>query len=343
MRAWHESIFSSSIRSFCVAFFAILGLCLGFLLVFLFLGGIFGSNKEGISSDYSYEVLPNEEFKRELLAFNSPVILQVDIKGVIGLEGLTDEKIRKQLVESREGLIQGGRVKALLLNINTPGGLASESDAIYRAILEYKERFKVPVFAFVEGICASGGMYIACAADKIYASDVSVIGSVGVVAQFFNVSELLEKVGVKALTLTQGKDKDQLNPLRPWKEGEDANIKALEAFFYQQFVDIVTKHRTRLSKEDLIEKYGAQVFPAPQAEEYGFIDVSGAAWTDVLKALVKEAKIDVKEGYQVLTLREEKWFGGLFKSVFPSEIVHRVELPGTLDARLFNQPLYLYR
>lgn len=345
MRISHESIFSSSIRSFCIAFFSILGICLSFFLVFLFFAGLFGSSKEGISTDYSYQVLPDENFKRELLAFNTPVVLQLNIQGIIGLEELTGEKIRRQLVESREGIVNGDRVKAILLNIDSPGGLVSDSDAIYHAIMDYKERFKIPVYAFVDGMCASGGMYIACAADKIYASDVSIIGSIGVVAEFFNVSELLNKIGVKTLTLTEGKDKDALNPLRPWKEGEESNFKELEKYFYNQFLDIIVHSRTKLTKESLIENYGAKIFAAPQAEEYGYIDHAHSTWNEALKDLAKAAKINGEDGYQVLTLKEEKWFGGLFKGeskLLSGECMHRIELPGGMDSRLLNKHLYLY-
>ena len=95
-----------------------------------------------------------------------------------------------------------------------------DADGIYRAIKHYKEQYQVPVIAYVDGLCASGGMYIACAADKIYATDVSLVGSVGVLfPSFMNFSKLLDTVGVQSLTISSCKGKDDMNPLRPWKEG----------------------------------------------------------------------------------------------------------------------------
>jgi protease-4 len=340
MKVGAESIFSSSIRSFCVAFFAILGICLSLMLFFLFVGGLFGSSKKGIPLEFKYEVLPNDRFERESLAFTLPVILQIDIEGVIGMD-LNQQNVIAQLIESREGLIPGERVKAILLNINTPGGVIFDTATIYNAILDYKKRFNIPVFAFVDGLCASGGFYIACAADKIYTTPTSVIGSVGTVSEFFNVADLMEKAGVKNLTIAEGIGKDALNPFRVWKEGEDTNMKELGQFFYNNFLDVVTTARTKLKRDDLVNLYGAKIFPAPVAESYGYVDSASKSKLDVLKELAEVAKIDVQEGYQLIRFTQQKWLSSLFEGKFSNEITHHINIAG-VDTRLMNKPLYLY-
>ena len=134
---------------------------------------------------------------REFLHSPAPVILKIDIDGVIGIGDLTYKKIQNSLLDSREGLLAPNRVKALLLYIDSPGGSADDADDIYRAILSYKKKYQVPVYAFVDGMCASGGMYIACAADRIFSTPTSVIGSVGVLlGPTFNFSGLMERYGV---------------------------------------------------------------------------------------------------------------------------------------------------
>src|SRR5690606_21186383 len=154
-----------------------------------------------------------------------------------------------------------------------PGGTMDDADGIYRTLQEYKTRFKVPVIAYVDGICASGGLFIACAADEIYASDVSLVGSVGVLTPpFINVSQLMEKIGVNALTIYAGKGKDNLDPLRPWREGEDKNIQDIIKYYYASFVDLVIKNRSQVSRDALIQEYGAKIFPANEAARIGFID-----------------------------------------------------------------------
>src|SRR5690606_9333623 len=135
-----------------------------------------------------------------------------------GTESFNMNTFRAQLMESREGIFEKSPVVALLLHIQSPGGTVIDADGIYRAIKAYKAQHNIPVYAYVDGLCASGGMYIAAAADKIFASDVSLIGSVGVISPpTFNFTKTMEKLGIEALTLSAGIGKDDLNPFRPWK------------------------------------------------------------------------------------------------------------------------------
>src|SRR5690606_22323692 len=115
--------------------------------------------------------------------------LQINVHGVIGdaKSGIDTKMAQNILLDSRTGDFKNERGKGILLHMNTPGGTVVDSDNIYRMLKTYKERYKVPVFAFVDGLCASGGMYISCAADKVYAGPASIIGSVGVIiGPFFN-------------------------------------------------------------------------------------------------------------------------------------------------------------
>ncbi len=271
-----ESIVHASLRTFFVSLCWVIGIATGIFLIML-LFSLAETTETTPSADFTADVAPNAEGERKILSKNAPVILKVNIDGTIGEMGLTQQKIEKLLIESREGNLKNDRVKAILLNINTPGGTVNDADGIYRALNNYKKRHNVPVYAFVDGMCASGGMYVASAADKIYATDVSLIGSVGVIApSYYNLTDLLQKVGVQTLTISAGKGKDELNPLRPWKEGEDAQVKELINYYYGYFVDIVTKARPKLTKDKLVADYGASIFPAQKAQEYGYIDKAGA-------------------------------------------------------------------
>ena len=346
-----DSIFSSAMRSFFMALFAMFAICIGLIPLFIILAALFGAlgDTNHITEPtmlYSEEIVANANGQRKVLSKEAPVILKLNISGVIGTEGLSQDSIRRQLIESRERDLKDDRVKALLLYINTPGGTSIGSNGIYKAIKEYKERYHVPVYAFVDGLCASGGMYVACAADKIYATDVSMIGSVGVLSpSFFNVTQLLEKVGVQALTLTAGKDKDVLNPLRPWKEGEQDSIQALLDYYYEDFVNIVTSNRPKLDKSKLINVYGANIFNPKQALEYGYIDGSDYSYDRALKELV--AELGVKDDYyQVIELQKKNWFSDLFKSehsFLRGRVTHQIQLTPDLDPAIMNKFLYLYR
>jgi protease IV len=341
-----DSILFSSVRSFFVAACAVVGVGMGFGALIILVALISTSTgQESITTLYKAEILPNANNVRKELSKEAPVLLQLNIHGVIGMDSLTTAGVRQQLIESREGIFENNRVKGILLHINTPGGTMDDSDGIYRLLKAYKEQYKVPVYVYVDGMCASGGMYIACAADKIYATDVSLIGSVGVLTpSFMNFSQLLEKVGVQALTLTAGKGKDEMNPLRPWKPGEQDSYQFIINYYYQSFLSVVTGARPRLTKEKLVEDYGAHIFPAVIAQEHGYIDESGKTFAEVQKALLQQLGIE-GDYYQVIQLQNTNWVAELFKSQFSllsGKMTHEVRLSSELPPELMNKFLYMY-
>jgi protease-4 len=342
MKIARESVFISIIRSFFVSFFAVFGVVIALLLLTIFLSSL--SSPKEPSSRARPTVLPNAQGERSILSNTSPLILQLDISGLVGSESLNSDQIWTQLFESQGGSIEKGRVKALLLRINSPGGSAIDSFNIYKAIKTYKSMFNVPVYAYVDGMCASGGMYIACAADKVFASDASIIGSVGVIINFVNFSQLMTNLGLKADTITEGKNKDLMNPMRPWKPDEEAPIKDMTRFFYEQFVNVVVSNRPDMNKENLIDTYGANIYPAPLAKEYHFIDEDNSSWLETLAALAKEANL---ENYQVIQLNTKSWVSQLFGANawwLTGKISHSFsQLPATYDPKLQNQVLYLYQ
>lgn len=341
-----DSIWYSAIRTMIICLFSVIGICLGIIPIFLLFAGLISSVESEPVAKYDVQIAPNAENVRKKMSRETPVILSVNIDGVIGLNDLTQKNFRELLVESREGTLKDNRVKAILLNIQSPGGTVIDADGIYHALKSYKEMHKTPVYAYVDGLCASGGMYIAAAADKVYASNASLVGSVGVLApSFLNLSQLIDKIGVKALTLTAGKGKDDLNPLRPWRPGEQDNLQAIINTYYKDFIDIVTASRKNLSKEKLVEEYGANIFPAEQAAQYGYIDAAGHSRNDVLKLLLKEIGIE-DDYYQVIELTTNNWLSNLFSSqsaLFNGKVKHELSLPCGMDPALEGQFLYLYK
>ncbi len=343
-----ESIFRSFLRSFFVRFGTILGLLLGILLTFVLIGAFFGKKDDAGKLEYSYSptIRANALGEREVLPDTSPVILKMNLQGTIGLENLNRHKTRELLIESREKTLKDDRVKAILLCIDTPGGTVTDADGIYRLLKEYKERYKTPIYAYVDGLCASGGMYVACAADKIYASESSIVGSIGVmVSTAMNFTKVMDKIGIESLTLTAGKGKDELNPFRPWKPDESKNYQALINDFYLSFVDIVTTNRPEVNKEKLVDEYGANVFTAAKAKEIGLIDEVGFTYSQTLELLAKDVGLN-DEKYQVIELTEDNWINALFRSqannpLLKGELKHSVQLQGELDPKLTNQFLYL--
>ena len=214
--------------------------------------------------------------------------------------------------------------------------------------MNYKKTYNVPIYAFVDGLCASGGMYICSAADKIYATSPSIIGSVGVIlGPSFNFSEAMEKIGVQACTITQGKDKDMLNPFRPWVPGEQQSLMDITHSLYMQFVDIVVSGRKELDKDKLINEYGAQVYVADQAHEYGYIDVPDTSYSVALKDLVTTAGIAEPQAYQVVQLEmPSSLLQSLIQSksaLFTGKLTHVFQIAPGMSSELSGKFLYLYQ
>ncbi len=342
MNFTRESIFVGAIRSFCSALAMILGGAFALAIIGIALAFIIGPQYVPTKADPT--IMPDADGKRSLLPGHTPAILRIDIRGVIGLGDLTGDKIESILLDSREDFLKGDRVKGVFLYINTPGGSSDDCDAIYRALLNYKTKYHVPIYAYVEGMCASAGMYIACTADKIYASPDSIIGSVGVrLGPVFNFSEAMTKVGVGSVTLIEGKDKDSLNPFRPWAPGEDADIKVVMGFLYDRFISIVSAARPKLSKEKLINDYGAHLFIAKQAEELGYIDAGDSDYNRSLTDLVEAAQI--KEHYQVVQLvPQHPFLSGLAQSLSPHKFLQSMGLSSPVNhPDLSGKLLYLYQ
>ncbi len=341
-----ESIFVSSLRILFGTVAAVLGLCIASVIVVFAISSI----SDTVSSPHHGELVISADANgdRTRLEDTSPVILKINVEGVIGELDLAFNKMDKLLLDSREGVLSKNRVKGILLYFNTPGGLATDSSGIYRALKNYKEKYHVPIYAFVDGLCASGGMYIACAADKIHATSDSVIGSVGVVlGPTFNFSDALQKIGVASLTLTEGKDKDTLNPFRPWKPGEEKTIQNILADTYQSFVNVVIEARPNMTKDKLIEDYGARVFIAKEAQEYGYIDDADSNYNKVLTELVIAAGIGEHQQYQVLQIEpphsilEQVAQGS--SQLFNRQIKHVFPLGPYMTSDMSGKLLYLYQ
>ncbi len=345
MNMLRESIFVSAVRSFCTCFGALLGIALASLVV-IFALTLF-SNPEILPEKSQLLICADAEGKRAILPASDPAILRIDFHGVIGEGDLSSEKIENLLLDSREDLLGNNRVKAVILHMNTPGGVASDSDAIYRALMNYKKKYNVPIYAYVDGICASGGVYITSAADKIYADASSVIGSVGVLlGPTFNVSQAMDKWGIQSLTLTEGKDKDMLNPFRPWAPGEDQSLRDVLAALYERFVSIVAASRPQLDRIKLVNEYGAQVYIASQALNLGYIDEANADYNTALTDLVKAAGIAEQAKYQVVQLQPPRTlFSTLAQGRSPlltGKLTHTFQWGAHQSSEMSGKFLYLY-
>ncbi len=303
MQFVRESIFVSAIRSFFNTFLAVLGITLA-LGIFAITAGAFSSPYHSGDDYIEMKILPNANGDSTILAETAPVILQIDITGVIGEKHLVGESIESFLRISQNGVLKNNRVKGVLLYINSPGGGAIDSDLIYQAVMQYKETFKVPVYAYTPGVCASGGYMIACSADKIYASPSSIVGSVGAVWGLgFNFWQFMQTHGIDSVTIAEGLYKQKYPTFTQTEAGTSSynDLIAIVQEGYTQFVELVAKSRESkgLTVDALRHTYGAQVYTGPTGQKFGYVDNGNAYYKEALMDLVKESHLD-SAPYQVV-------------------------------------------
>ena len=192
-------------------------------------------------------------------------------------------RVKEELDKARED----DRIKALVLRINSPGGTVSAADMIYHEVGQFKEERRVPVVACFMSLAASGGYYVALAADEIIAHPTTLTGSIGVVAMKFNVKGLMNKVGVEQDTVKSGPWKDFWSPFRPANEPEKQMMQTIIDDFYRQFVQVVEQNR-KLSYQEVKKVADGRVFTAAQARDLKLVDRIGYL-EDALKAAKKRA------------------------------------------------------
>jgi signal peptide peptidase SppA len=166
------------------------------------------------------------------------------------------------------------RLVAVALSINSPGGAPTQSALVADRIRELAGRKRVPVLAFCEDVVASGGYWLACAADEIYAHPTSIVGSIGVVSRGFGMHGLLDRLGVERRLYTAGAHKARLDPFLPEKEDDVAWLTDMQEQLHQMFVDWIRSRRgSKLSPD--VELFDGEVWTGTKAAELGLVDGLG--------------------------------------------------------------------
>lgn len=192
------------------------------------------------------------------------------------------EKINGLLEEA----FSSKKAKAVVLELNTPGGSPVQSDRIAETIVRLRDQHKdKPVYAVVSDVCASGGMYIASVADAVYANRASIVGSIGVVFSSFGFTELIDKIGVERRLMTAGEHKGMLDPFMPLRERDKAYAQAVLDEIHQQFIRRVQAGRgDKLSPNP--DLFSGLYWTGEQAKKIGLVDGFGDS-RYVIKELVK--------------------------------------------------------
>jgi len=192
---------------------------------------------------------------------------------LIRLDAVIDMEVAEAISRQIKMAVEDENVKAIVLEIDTPGGGITASDLLYHVVAEADK--KKPVIAMMESVAASGGYYVAVGCRRIFAQQTTVTGSIGVLAVLPNIQKLLsEKLGIEVKVLTAGEGKDTGSMFREMTIAEEKEIQDLINGAYDRFTSVVTGERANLTKEKLTE-LGAHVFVGPDAVEKGLVDEIG--------------------------------------------------------------------
>jgi protease IV len=255
---------------------------LGFSYLFLLLGLMFWSGDMDLSQASAKE--------------HTAV---VKVEGVIAAE---TKASADKIVTGLRNAFEDEKTKGVILRLNTPGGSAVQSRYINRELVRLREKYPdIPVYAVCVDVCASGGYYIAAAADKIYADEGSIVGSIGVVIRSFGFVDAMNKLGIERRLMTAGQHKGLLDPFSPVRPEDTAHMDQMLAEVHQNFIDAVKEGRgDRLKYQEHPEIFSGLFWGGETAQKLGLVDEFGST------SYVAREVIGAKETVD-FTPQEEIW------------------------------------
>lgn len=257
-----------------------------------------------VSGDSNIE-LPNKDF-----------VGVINIEGEIGASSsnsLTSDSTYNHdfYLKYIEKMEKSDKNKGILLYVDSPGGAVYESDEMYLKLMEYKEKTKRPICAYFASQACSGGYYISMAADKIYANRNCWTGSIGVIVSLTNCKKLYDKLGIKEIDITSGKNKAMGSQGLELTKEQRGILQSLVDEAYDQFVGIVADGR-KMDKSAVKKIADGRIYSAKQAKEINLVDEVGSL-KDEKKAFAKEAGFSEDITYYT---PEKDSLSGMFSSIF---------------------------
>ncbi|MEP0847642.1 MAG: signal peptide peptidase SppA [Phycisphaerae bacterium] len=227
----------------------------------------------------------------------SDKVLLLDLDGLISnaprrsLLGLPADNPVTLFKEKLDKAARDPRVRAVVLRVNSPGGSVTASDLMYTELTRFKQRTQRPIVASFLDVAASGGYYVACAADRIYASPTTVTGSIGVIMIAPDLSGTMAKIGLRANIIKSGPMKDAGSPLREMSPADRAVFQSMIDRMYARFLSVVEQGRPQLGAERARQLADGRVYLGPEAKENGLVDEVGTLY-DAIDGARRAAKLE---------------------------------------------------
>jgi protease-4 len=211
----------------------------------------------------------------------------VDLNGVIAADSHSNADVISQGLQDA---FESKGTKGVILRINSPGGSPVQAGTINAEMRRLRQKYpQIPLYAVVEDICASGGYYVAVAADQIYVDRASIVGSIGVLMDGFGFTGTMEKLGIERRLLTAGENKGFLDPFSPISPAQRDYAQKMLGEIHQQFIEVVRKGRGKRLKEGP-DTYSGLVWTGQRSIELGLADALGSV-DYVAREVIKADKI----------------------------------------------------
>lgn len=211
----------------------------------------------------------------------------IEVKGVIAADS---EASADNIVSGLRKAFKNDNAKGIILRINSPGGSPVQAGYINDEIKRLRKKHpEKKLYAVIADLCASGGYYIASAADEIYADKASVVGSIGVVMNGFGFVDAMDKLGIERRLYTAGENKGFLDPFSPQKQDEINHVNGLLSQIHQQFINVVKEGRGEKINDDK-KLFSGLVWTGDQAIKLGLVDKLGSS-SYVAREIIKEKEI----------------------------------------------------
>lgn len=276
------------------------------------------SQKNSTDTKEKDEQIVNQmNWMNEMISFSESVreegskdkrILVIPVQGVIGAP--SGEYNHELILKAIDKIKEDESIQGVILEIDSPGGAVYHTKEAYDRLKEAIKERQIPIYASMGSVAASGGYYYAMAADKVFASEESITGSIGVISSYTEMSELYKKIGLEPVVYKSGDLKDMGSNSKKPTEEEKKVFQAYVDEAYSRFVNVVAEGR-HMSETQVRELADGRIYSGSQAKEKGLIDEIGY-FRETLAALRKDHQL---EGAQVFEFKDES---DPFNSLFPS-------------------------
>jgi len=213
----------------------------------------------------------------------------IDLEGIIGIESKASAE---KMIKALDRAYKDPNTQGVILRINSPGGSPVQAGYINDEIRRLRQKYpNIPLYAVVQDLCASGGYYVAAAADRIYVDKASLVGSIGVIMNGFGFVGTMEKLGVERRAYTAGENKDFLDPFVPQKPSDIEHAKEMLGEIHQQFINVVKQGRgARLHESP--EIFSGLIWTGQKSVELGLADGLGSAEFVAREVIKAERMVD---------------------------------------------------